>query len=68
MTPVDETDCSGLGNNGLSANGPGLAGNLCQVDCANRGACSVSCVCRAWFICVCHYVPFGVVVIAVAGC
>lgn len=41
MTTAVETDCAGKTQNGASAllfaNGGGASGNLCQVDCANRG-------------------------------
>lgn len=37
---VVETNCQGKGDNGkITTGGPGLAGNLCHVDCANRGIC-----------------------------
>jgi hypothetical protein len=43
LTTVVETDCQGKGDNGrVGSGGPGLAGNLCQVDCANRGICDYS--------------------------
>ncbi|RLN53156.1 hypothetical protein BBJ28_00003445 [Nothophytophthora sp. Chile5] len=40
MTSVDETDCSGvIAEGGV---GTGATGNLCHVDCANRGICDFS--------------------------
>ena len=36
MTDADETDCSDKQNNGADF-GTGQPGNLCHVDCANRG-------------------------------
>jgi hypothetical protein len=44
VTSVDETDCTDI-------NG-GNAGNLCHVDCSNRGTCDYLtglCTCRAGF-------------------
>lgn len=38
MTTTDETDC--YGTTATSGTGVGLSGNLCQVDCANRGICN----------------------------
>lgn len=38
MTDADETDCSDKQNNGADF-GTGQPGNLCHVDCANRGIC-----------------------------
>ena len=37
MTDVDETDCSGKTAPG--GRGVGEAGNLCHVECSNRGTC-----------------------------
>ena len=37
MTDVDETDCEGVTAPG--GKGVGLAGNLCHVECSNRGSC-----------------------------
>ena len=37
QTATDETDCSGVG--AVGGNGVGAPGNLCQVDCSNRGVC-----------------------------
>lgn len=37
ITPEDETDCSGVEAPG--GRGVGEEGNLCQVDCSNRGLC-----------------------------
>ncbi|KAG6614368.1 Teneurin-1 [Phytophthora cinnamomi] len=50
MTAVDETDCGGV----VPAGGlvPGATGNLCHVDCANRGICDFSsgeCSCFSGF-------------------
>jgi len=43
MTTADETDCNGKVYNGQTAAGRGaVAGNLCHVDCANRGICDYS--------------------------
>lgn len=40
MTEADETDCEGKVYNGQTVGGRGAAaGNLCHVDCANRGIC-----------------------------
>jgi hypothetical protein len=36
---VIETNCTGKGDNGRLGTGPGLTGNLCHVDCSNRGLC-----------------------------
>lgn len=36
---TDETDCESLKDNGANA-GAGAAGNLCHVNCANRGLCN----------------------------
>jgi hypothetical protein len=38
ITPEDETDCSNI--TGKSTKTPGLEGNLCHVDCSNRGICN----------------------------
>ena len=40
-TSVTETDCQNKADNGASA-GDGASGNLCHVDCANRGICDFS--------------------------
>eukprot|EP00605_Chrysophyceae_sp_TOSAG23-4_P001541 GSChrysophyteH1.ASY1.ANO1.1690.1 assembled CDS len=40
-TTVDETDCEGVKVPGLDSQ-EGAAGNLCHVDCANRGVCDHS--------------------------
>ncbi|DAZ92410.1 TPA: hypothetical protein N0F65_000194 [Lagenidium giganteum] len=40
MTAVDETDCSGVTAPG--GVGVGLTGNICHVDCSNRGICDYS--------------------------
>ena len=37
LTTADETDCSGVAAEG--GVGTGASGNLCHVDCANRGIC-----------------------------
>jgi hypothetical protein len=37
---TDETDCEGL--NTVGGISYGKAGNLCQVDCSNRGVCDYS--------------------------
>lgn len=47
MTDADETDCENLFMNGAvdgtaSVSDKGAAGNLCHVDCANRGKCDHS--------------------------
>jgi hypothetical protein len=46
FTTVDETDCRGkvqeLGLPLASPNGVGRNGNLCHVDCSNRGICDHS--------------------------
>jgi hypothetical protein len=50
MTVVDETDCGGVVAAG--GGGTGAAGNLCHVDCANRGTCDYSsgeCSCFSGF-------------------
>lgn len=44
VTSVDETDCNDVGKNATRPNyygefGNGTAGNLCHVDCSNRGLC-----------------------------
>ena len=40
MTTADETDCSGKSNNGASTTAPtGASGNLCHIECSNRGTC-----------------------------
>lgn len=43
MTVVDETNCAGYAYNGAvllsAASGGGATGNLCHVDCSNRGVC-----------------------------
>lgn len=41
MTDAIETNCTLKGNNGAS-DGNGRDGNLCHVDCANRGLCDYS--------------------------
>lgn len=44
MTTADETDCENKKYNGATTPGAhpagGASGNLCQVDCANRGICN----------------------------
>ena len=37
-TSADETDCGGKVAKG--GHGTGAAGNICHVDCANRGICA----------------------------
>ena len=37
MTVADETDCEGV--LAPSGKGVGQAGNLCHVECSNRGVC-----------------------------
>lgn len=39
-TASDETDCYGISQ--TSGGGVGLAGNLCHIDCSNRGLCDFS--------------------------
>lgn len=40
LTPdIDETNCFDITQPGNSQNLKGLTGNLCQVDCSNRGLC-----------------------------
>jgi len=44
VTSVDETDCNDVGTNATRPNyygefGNGTTGNLCHVDCSNRGLC-----------------------------
>lgn len=41
MTDADETDCNGKSQNGASTTAPtGAAGNLCHIECSNRGICN----------------------------
>ncbi len=37
---VDETDCEGVSGADVYGGAVGLAGNLCHVDCSNRGTCN----------------------------
>lgn len=46
MTTADETDCGGKKWNG-AASGEGHTGNLCHVDCANRGRVRRRCAAAA---------------------
>jgi len=40
MTEANEEDCGGVAPAGGSVTGAsGAVGNLCQVDCSNRGLC-----------------------------
>ena len=38
LTGVDETDCQGKSQS-TQTGSVGLNGNLCQIDCSNRGIC-----------------------------
>lgn len=41
MTTTDETDCNGKSANGASTASPtGASGNLCHIECSNRGTCN----------------------------
>ncbi|KAG5185798.1 hypothetical protein JKP88DRAFT_311124 [Tribonema minus] len=40
MTSADETDCTGKTTPYVAATATGEAGNLCHVDCSNRGTCN----------------------------
>jgi hypothetical protein len=40
LTTADETDCNGKSSNGASTTAPtGASGNLCHIECSNRGSC-----------------------------
>ncbi|CAM9250601.1 unnamed protein product [Laminaria digitata] len=39
VTLDDETDCSNVTSTSVYSGTAGLSGNLCQVDCSNRGTC-----------------------------